>query len=351
MEYTNLLGKLCAIKDKLQDEESKIIFEARVNYLITRCEEEYYKVIQNINYQAHCDELDDFLEDNIGYEGIVIAGIGELGIRTKRLLDVCNKPAQVFCNLCEENFAEEIEGLKVISVNQLIKKYKSWVVVLADRECLAESYSRLLRDGFPRKKILYPMYSHLVGANGTQYFDVFSPLDEEVFIDAGSYNGDTIREFIDWNGGNYKRIYAFEPNKDMFTKLKKYIKDENLANVTLLPMATWSEKEELSFINDASASRIEKRGTTSVKGVDIDSVVGDERVTYIKMDVEGSELQSLMGAKQIICRDKPRLAISVYHKIEDIYELADYILSLNSEYRFILRQYNTNFWETVLYAF
>lgn len=351
MGYSDLLGKLCAIKDKLQDEESKMIFEARVNYLFTRCEEEYYKVIQKVNSQAQCDELNDFLEDNIGYEGIVIAGTGEEGIRTKRLLDICNKQAQLFCELNGDIYTDEIEGLKVISISQLIKDYKSWVVILTDRKVLAESYSRLLRDGFPRRKILYPMYSHLVGSNGIQYFDVFTPLDDEVFIDAGSYNGDTIREFINWNGGNYKKIYAFEPNEDMFTVLKKYVDDEQLSNVSLLQMATWNRTEDLEFTSDASASRIDKSGTTIVKAVGIDSVVGDEKVTYIKMDVEGSELQSLMGAKETICRDKPRLAISVYHKDDDIFILSDYILSLNPEYKFLLRQYNTNFWETILYAF
>lgn len=351
MGYSDLLGTLCAIKDRLQDEESKIIFEARVNYLFTRREEDYYKLIRNVQNQARCDELDDFLADNIGYEGIVIAGIGEEGIRTKRLLDICDKSAQAFCNLNEDNYPEEIEGLKVISINQLVKDYRSWVVVLTNREDMAAMYSRLLRDGFPRKKILYPMYAHLVGSKGIQYFDVFTPLEDEVFVDAGSYNGDTIREFLKWNGGKYRKIYAFEPNVDLYNEVKKYVDDEKVINTTLLQMATWSKMEELSFINDASASRVERIGATKVKGIDIDSVVGDEKVTYIKMDVEGSELHALMGAKRIICRDKPRLAISVYHKVEDIFELADYILSLNSEYKFLLRQYNTNFWETVLYAF
>lgn len=88
-----------------------------------------------------------------------------------------------------------------------------------------------------------------------------------------------------------------------------------------------------------------------VQAIDIDSVVGDDKVTFIKMDVEGSELQSLKGAQKTIRKNRPRLAISVYHRPEDLVEIAEYILELNPEYQFILRQYNSNFWETILYAF
>lgn len=69
------------------------------------------------------------------------------------------------------------------------------------------------------------------------------------------------------------------------------------------------------------------------------------------MDVEGGELQSLIGARNTIRENKPRLAISVYHHPEDVVEIAEYILELNPEYKLLLRQYNSNFWETILYAF
>ena len=83
----------------------------------------------------------------------------------------------------------------------------------------------------------------------------------------------------------------------------------------------------------------------------IDNVVGDERVTFIKMDVEGAELKSLMGARNTIIKNHPRLAICAYHKPEDLYELPGYILSIVPEYKFLLRHYSSNNWETVLYAY
>ena len=69
------------------------------------------------------------------------------------------------------------------------------------------------------------------------------------------------------------------------------------------------------------------------------------------MDVEGAELKSLVGARNTIIKNHPRLAICVYHKISDVYEIPEYILSIVPEYRFFLRHYNaTHHWETVLYA-
>lgn len=195
------------------------------------------------------------------------------------------------------------------------------------------------------------MHLHLVASNGIQYFDVFSPIKDEIFVDAGSYDGDTIRKFVEWTNGQYKKIYAFEPNKELGEILLRNVKEEKIENVIFTPEATWEKKADLNFVNDSASSRVNKCGEFIVKATDIDSIVGDAKVTYIKMDVEGSELESLIGAHKTIMRNKPRLAISVYHKPGDTVELADYILKLNLGYKLLLRQYNSNFWETILYAY
>ena len=91
-------------------------------------------------------------------------------------------------------------------------------------------------------------------------------------------------------------------------------------------------------------------GNSVVKGVTLDEIIKDEKVTYIKLDVEGSELKALEGAKNTIKKNKPRLAICIYHKLEDILELPLYILDLVPEYKFYIRHYCSCMWETVLYA-
>ncbi len=88
-----------------------------------------------------------------------------------------------------------------------------------------------------------------------------------------------------------------------------------------------------------------------VQGVNIDSVINQEKVTFIKMDVEGSELGALKGAEKTIRINKPRLAICIYHKKMDLLEIASYLLKVVPEYNFYIRQYWSNMWETVLYAY
>ncbi len=79
-------------------------------------------------------------------------------------------------------------------------------------------------------------------------------------------------------------------------------------------------------------------------------MVKKNRVTFIKLDVEGAELEALKGARDTIIREHPKLAICVYHKKEDIWEIPEYILSLSKEYRLYIRHYHWNPSETVLYA-
>ena len=73
-------------------------------------------------------------------------------------------------------------------------------------------------------------------------------------------------------------------------------------------------------------------------------------MTFIKMDIEGAELEALRGAESIIRKQRPKLAICVYHKPEDIWTIPMYILSLQNDYRLFLRHYSFGDTETVLYA-
>jgi hypothetical protein len=75
-----------------------------------------------------------------------------------------------------------------------------------------------------------------------------------------------------------------------------------------------------------------------------------EMPTFIKLDIEGAEREALLGAKNIIAKYKPKLAICAYHKPEDVYELAETIASIRSDYNFVLRQHENGVLETILYA-
>ncbi len=104
----------------------------------------------------------------------------------------------------------------------------------------------------------------------------------------------------------------------------------------------------------STSSRFSEIGEESVNVTSIDAIkqgeLKEEVVTFIKMDIEGAELEALKGAKQTITRDKPDLAICIYHKDEDIVEIPKYILELNPRYELFLRHYDVTAYETILYA-
>lgn len=135
--------------------------------------------------------------------------------------------------------------------------------------------------------------------------------------------------------------------------MKRTVK--NLSNVVLVPYGLWSEKTVLSFRNDGSGISTFTNGDddADVITVDVDSidnVCSGDKVTFIKMDIEGSELEALKGAENVIRRDKPRLAICIYHKPEDLYEIPFWVKETVPEYKLYIRHHSARESETVLYA-
>ena len=184
-----------------------------------------------------------------------------------------------------------------------------------------------------------------------QYFDVFTPVDDEVVVDAGAYDGTTAIQFLEWGKGKVKHVYSFEFDPVNAAKCEENLKPY-ADKITLVKKGTWDKDEVIRVrASGGVGSNIGLKGNTEALLTAIDSVVQDEHVTFIKMDVEGAELKSLMGARNTIIKNHPRLAICAYHKASDLYELPEYILSLVPEYRFLLRHYSSCEFETVLYAY
>lgn len=349
-DFYEKLTKIETIEDALQDEESKIIFRARINYMMDKNEDAYLKVIENLNKKWYCLELDKKLK-TIDIKGIIIFGSGHDGLWTKKILNYCNYFPQFFCDSDERKVGKSVCGLKIISTEELLSNYKNFLVVIGSRRYAMEMCHFLLTRKFPTENILCPMYNNMLIAQcGKQYFDVFEPKENEVFIDGGAFDGKTSFDFIKWSKGRCAKIYAFEPNPKMLDLLRKKIEREQVTRIELYPNALWNKKKTLYFQENRSASRIEENGKMCVEAVSLDEVVKSEKVTFIKLDIEGSELKALEGAANIIKRDKPRLAISIYHKYEDVLELSLYILQLLPEYKLYIRHYDLDMGETVLYA-
>jgi FkbM family methyltransferase len=167
-----------------------------------------------------------------------------------------------------------------------------------------------------------------------------------VFVDAGAYHGETIEEFISFQKGKFDKVYSFEMDKNNYAILKEKEYDER---VKLLNYGLWNEKTELKYTSDGTGSILGK-GDMEAQCISLDEVVGDGNVTFIKMDIEGAEINALLGAEKCIKRCKPQLAICIYHKSEDIYDITALIHQWLPEHKLYMRHHNWNFGDTVLYA-
>lgn len=182
------------------------------------------------------------------------------------------------------------------------------------------------------------------------YKKIIKPNSNEVYIDLGAYNGDTIRELIEVTHGNYNSIYALEPDKKNFKKLNKFI--NGMKNIYTYNAAVWCIDSELPFAAKAGRqSAISANSETKIECRSVDSILNGKRATLIKMDVEGFEREAIWGAASTIANYTPKLMISLYHRNEDIFELPLLIKKLNPSYKLYIRhQLYIPAWETNLYA-
>lgn len=145
-------------------------------------------------------------------------------------------------------------------------------------------------------------------------------------------------------------MWAFEPDEENSRKCTEALKEKLCKNFDVEIFGLWDTKKKLYFKAISNgASKISEDGGMEISTIRMDDVI-KEPVTFIKMDIEGSEYRVLLGARKIIESYKPKLAISIYHKSEDICQLPQLILEMNPDYKLYLRHYSTAAAETVLYA-
>jgi FkbM family methyltransferase len=220
------------------------------------------------------------------------------------------------------------------------------------RERLADDHSRLVLDaviGFRRTldpALLAPVVSE---------HDLYAPErlfafgDDEVYVDGGSFDGDTIRSFIARVHGRFADIYAFEPDPVTYAKLTANFRDE--PRVHPFHAGLHSHGGTLRFRDDASRGAIfAADGEIEMPVTTIDDVLGDKRLTYVKMNIEGAEIDALKGGRNAIQKWTPRLALSVYHRASDLWRIPQLVLELDPDYQLYLRQHDGGIIETVLYA-
>jgi FkbM family methyltransferase len=190
-----------------------------------------------------------------------------------------------------------------------------------------------------------------------QYFqdDLFKIREDDVFVDCGAFDGDTVKALLEVHNPSFKgNIIAFEPDPSNLRKLDNYLSHlpQDIRNrVRIEPMAIGARREMVCFsATGTAAAVIDHAGPLQVDCAPLDEILKDITPTFIKMDIEGGELDALKGAQAIIQKTVPILAISVYHHPDHLWKIPLLISSFSSRYRYFLRPHNEEGWDLICYA-
>ena len=177
--------------------------------------------------------------------------------------------------------------------------------------------------------------------------------DQEVFIDCGAYTGDTAEQVIRRNAA-FSSIVAIEADPGNFGRLTEWIDslETPLASrIRTLNVAVGAKPGRLHFrASGDEGACLAPDGDVSVECVPLDDLQADTPPTFIKMDIEGAELEALQGARRTIRTNRPILSICVYHKQDDLWRIPLFIHTLAEDYRLYLRPHDVDGWQLVCYA-
>lgn len=336
--------------ERLADEESKDIFNFRCMHFLTKDDAFLRKTALLV---PEAKKVYTFLKRSTQKKLIFGAGIWGEGIL--RTFNDINFECFVD-NYRDKKNLSKFAGKRVISFEEYLLQYTDDLIIISSRIYNRQIYQQLIENGISENNIV-----NIGGINDClnkkQYFDLPQLKEHmcknEIFVDAGSLDGRSSICFEEWCGGRYEKVYAIEPDAHNKELCRVNFKKNGIENYEIIDKGLWDKETILEFEeNKNGVSKIVETGGNSTVQVDcLDHMIGEkERVTFIKMDIEGSEYNALLGCNRIVREQKPKLAICVYHKPEDIIEIPKLILSLNENYMFYIRHYSTIWGETVLYA-
>lgn len=317
--------------------------------------------------------INEFNKLNIKFNGVMasddfVRGQTFHGFTVKKLRDFEEELGDFLIALC---FASQIPEV-TDNINSIAKKHTLLVPSVpvygnnifnknfyeANQENFNRAYE-LLEDDTSRKVFINIINFQYTGdikyldECTTEKDEIFNNIlkfnDNEIYLDLGAYNGDTIEEFLSYCKNRYKSIIAFEPNSKNFSKLQKKCAD--LKNISLWQIGSYSKNTIINFNNKAGRnSAISEKGTPT-QTARADTILCGQRVTYAKLDVEGAEKETIIGMEQTIKLFAPKLNVAAYHRSEDLFALILQIHKLNPNYKFYLRHHPyIPHWDTNLYC-
>lgn len=239
------------------------------------------------------------------------------------------------------------------NIDKIVDNYNS----LADEKSKS-LYLTLLKYRYVRDT---NMLKNLIEPRKDCYFDnVFlDNFKDGLYLDIGSYNADFVTDLATLKDVTNSKFYIYEPNKIFCAAIDKNISKD--INYQLFPIALCDVTKEMSFqqTNSSTSHLLESNynayqnyldSTLDIVKTDtVDNII-KEPVAGIKVDIEGSEEAMIKGATKTIQRDRPIILLSIYHRASDLWELQNYIKSLNLNYKFYIRHYSLSCAKTILYC-
>lgn len=342
------------------------------------------KVLKNAGFGIKA-----LIDDDILKQGTLVDSYTVLSY--EEFVDKCKKEGEVYVILTSIYGKQIYNRLSSIS-NVVICEMYEWYMEILDAQGISceKSLDDVELEGYKRNtdmlkpylkdeesRSVYDGIYQYFKTNKIQYLVDICTEEETYFIhevkeyfrdrrinlvDVGAYEGELLRAIIS-SSINVKTWFCFELEKDNFERLKENIKKNPLSdsmNCIIENLGLWNQKKRMQVLNQGTASKVSEqaqaeemfdgREAETCEMETIDNYFRNIKVDMIKMDIEGAEMQALEGGIHTIKRDRPLLAISIYHYVKDYYRIMQFLMDNLDEYSYYIRQHALIYGETILYA-
>jgi FkbM family methyltransferase len=292
--------------------------------------------------------LDDFNLEKPSYDHIIISTSPNLW---NEITETFEKNRIQKC-VINRHFDFDIFGEKKLNKNKLVQdNYETIKQLLKkknDKDIWYTIYNSIMKNNI-KKCLSYYNKNDLSEKN---FYEDFRPKAGDFVINGGAFGGGETESYARAVGKEGK-IFAFDPRANVENLIKECL----LENVETIPRALWKNSQKMFFENTGSTTTIsekDKVDTNEIETISVDDFVLEEKIKhldFIKLDVEGAEMEVLKGAERAIRAFNPALAISIYHKLEHFVEIPKYIKYLTSEgYEYHIRYYDPCCIDTYFFA-
>jgi FkbM family methyltransferase len=235
-----------------------------------------------------------------------------------------------------ERFFELLDSIDLFEVHKYIDTYINYFEPNDFKDAIQNGY--LLNNC---------NYTYKVNEDVMYFYNHIRLRQHDNVLDCGAscqkYGHNSALDFVKYTDGE---IICFEPNISSFKELRDEVKE--FKNIIVHNIALGNENKTVKLHGQNQSSYISEYGEgQEVELVKVDSFLKDKKIDFIKMDIQGYEMEVLRGSTETIKKDKPILSLSAYHLEDDISNIVNFIISLNMKYKMYLVNNEGFFWDGV----